>query len=100
MKKNYCTKKVNELQSRAENNPHDKNILLGPQRARSHLKKIMLIKTKGAIMISKVRWHEEGERNTKYFYSLEYACPYVAIFNPCLFTFDLNFVTFKFKLHV
>ena len=29
-----------------------------------------------------------------------YACPYVAIFNPCLFTFDLNFFTFKFKLHV
>ena len=34
-------------------------------------KKIMLIKTKGAILRSKVRWHEEGERNTKYFYSLE-----------------------------
>lgn len=31
----------------------------------------MLIKTKGAILRSKVRWHEEGERNTKYFYSLE-----------------------------
>ena len=26
---------------------------------------------KGAILRSKVRWHEEGERNTKYFYSLE-----------------------------
>ena len=25
----------------------------------------------GAILRSKVRWHEEGERNTKYFYSLE-----------------------------
>ena len=31
----------------------------------------MLIKTKGAILRSKVRWHEGGERNTKYFYSLE-----------------------------
>ena len=31
----------------------------------------MLTKTKGAILRSKVRWHEEGERNTKYFYSLE-----------------------------
>ena len=31
----------------------------------------MLIKTQGAILRSKVRWHEEGERNTKYFYSLE-----------------------------
>ena len=64
-------KKVNDLQTRAENNPHDRNILLELQRARSHLKKIMLIKTKGAILRSKVRWHEEGERNTKYFYSLE-----------------------------
>ena len=31
----------------------------------------MLTKTKGAILRSKVRWYEEGERNTKYFYSLE-----------------------------
>ena len=31
----------------------------------------MLTKTKGAILRSKVRWHEEGERNTKYFYTLE-----------------------------
>jgi len=30
----------------------------------------MLTKTNGAILRSKVRWHE-GERNTKYFYSLE-----------------------------
>ena len=31
----------------------------------------MLTKTKGAILRSKVSWHEEGERNTKNFYSLE-----------------------------
>ena len=31
----------------------------------------MLIKTKGAILRSKERWHEQGERNTKYFYGLE-----------------------------
>ena len=38
-------KKVNDLQARAENNPHNKNILLELQRARSDssLKKIMLI---------------------------------------------------------
>ena len=64
-------KKVNDLQTRAENNPHNRNILLDLQRARSQLKKIMLTKTKGAILRSKVRWHEEGERNTKYLYSLE-----------------------------
>ena len=48
-------------------NKKKRNILLELQHARSHLKKIMLIKTKGAILRSKVRWHEEGERNTKYF---------------------------------
>ena len=31
----------------------------------------MTYRTKGAILRSKVRWHEDGERNTKYFYSLE-----------------------------
>ena len=31
----------------------------------------MTYKTKGAILRSKVRWHEQGERNTKYFYGLE-----------------------------
>ena len=60
-------KKVNDLQARAENNPHNRNILLELKRARSQLKKIMLTKTNGAILRSKVRWHE---RNTKYFYSL------------------------------
>ena len=63
--------KVNNLQTKAENNPHDRNIILELQRARSRLKKVMLIKTKGAILRSKVRWHEQGERNTKYFYGLE-----------------------------
>ena len=64
-------KKVNDLQVRANNNPHNKNIRLELQRATARLKKIKLTKTKGAILRSKVRWHEEGERNTKYFYSLE-----------------------------
>ena len=28
-------------------------------------------KTKGTILRSKVRWHESGERNDRYFYNLE-----------------------------
>ena len=63
--------KVNNLQAKAEKNPHDRNIILELQRVRSHLKIITLTKTKGAILRSKVRWHEEGERNTKYFYNLQ-----------------------------
>ena len=31
----------------------------------------MTYRTKGAILRSKVRWHEDGERSTKYFNSLE-----------------------------
>ena len=64
-------KKVNDLQARAENKPHNRNIVIELQRARSSLKKIFFTKTKGAILRSKVRWHKEGEHNTKYFYSLE-----------------------------
>ena len=51
--------------------PHDKTAILELQLARARLRKITLIKTKGAILRSKSRWHEEGERNTKYFFSLE-----------------------------
>jgi len=64
-------KKVNDLQARAENNPHNRNIIFELQLARSRVKNIMLTKTKGSILRGTVRWHEEGERNTKYFYSLE-----------------------------
>ena len=65
-------KKVNDLQANAEKKtPHDKTAILELQLARARLRKITLIKTKGAILRSKSRWHEEGERNTKYFFSLE-----------------------------
>ena len=52
-------------------NPHDKSAILELQLARARLRKIILIKTKGAFFRSKARWHEEGGRNTKYFFSLE-----------------------------
>ena len=35
------------------------------------LKNIMHQKTKGAILRSKARWHEHGERSTRYFFNLE-----------------------------
>ena len=38
MKKNYCTKKENDLQARGENNLHNRNIILEVQCARSRLK--------------------------------------------------------------
>ena len=38
---------------------------------RSELEKIIESRTKGAILRSKIKWHNEGEKNTKYFLSLE-----------------------------
>ena len=35
------------------------------------LEKIIEYRTKGAFMRSRIRWHNEGEKNTKYFLSLE-----------------------------
>jgi len=35
------------------------------------LDRLMEDKIQGTILRSKVRWYEQGERNTKYFYSLE-----------------------------
>ena len=37
----------------------------------AEFKKITVYKTKGAIVRSRIRWHEEGERNTKYVLNLE-----------------------------
>ena len=64
-------KKVNLPQAQAEENPHNKNITHELEVEKSRLKKIMTYRTKGVILRSKVRWHEDGERNTKYFYALE-----------------------------
>ena len=38
---------------------------------RAQLDKITEYKTKGAIVRSRIRWHEEGEKSTKYFLNLE-----------------------------
>ena len=38
---------------------------------KSELEKIIELRTKGAILRSKIRWYNEGEKNTKYFLNLE-----------------------------
>ena len=35
------------------------------------MEEIICYKTAGAILRSKIKWFNEGERNTKYFHSLE-----------------------------
>jgi len=63
--------RINELFKRAEAEANNKHIICEIQSNRLRLKKIMQYKTKGAILRSKVRWYENGERNTGYFYNLE-----------------------------
>ena len=64
--------KVNELVQKCEQNPSDNKILneLYATKLRLQLT-IMRLKTKGAILRSKARWHEFGERNSRYFFNLE-----------------------------
>ena len=70
-KESLLQKQINELYKKAEIHPNNQQIINEIQVARSQLKNIMQYKTKGTILRSKVRWHEHGERNTRYFYSLE-----------------------------
>ena len=66
--------KINELQQKLESNLNNSQYLNDLYAAKLRLQKIMLFKTKGAILRSKVRWYDEGERNTRYFFNLENRC--------------------------
>ena len=63
--------KINELQLKLENNPNNSQYLNDLYATKLRLQKIMHFKTKGAILRSKVRWYDEGERNTGYFSTLK-----------------------------
>ena len=49
----------------------NRKTILELELVKSRLKKITMMRTKGTVLRSKVRWHEQGEHNTKYFYGLE-----------------------------
>ena len=66
--------KINELQLKLETTPNNSQYLNDLYAAKLRLQKIMHFKTKGAILRSKVRWYDEGERNTRYFFNLENRC--------------------------
>ena len=63
--------KVNELLQKSETNPNNKQLLNELFATKLRLQIIMRQKTKGAIIRSKARWQEKGERNTRYFLNLE-----------------------------
>ena len=66
---------VNNLQKDIENGKKEDKETTTIQRkldkTTRKLEKIIEYKTKGAILRSKCRWHNEGEKNTKYFLNLE-----------------------------
>ena len=64
------SEKVNDFESRLPL-PQNEDKLL--EASRLELEEKLMERTKGLIFRSKVRWIEEGERNTKYFFSLEKA---------------------------
>ena len=68
-------KNINVLQKIIETNGSKNQEKLQASREledkKAELEKIIEYKTKGAILRTKCRWHDEGEKNTKYFLNLE-----------------------------
>ena len=62
--------KVNEYEERLPLDEQEHELW---QKTKLELEDKIMDKTKGMIFRSKVKWYEEGEKNTKYFYSLEKA---------------------------
>ena len=54
-----------------DQNPQDTKLTTEAERVKLELQKIAVHKTKGAIIRSRARWYEHGERNSKYFMNLE-----------------------------
>ena len=63
--------KLKQLNERLDQNHQDANLVVEVERARLEIQEISEHKTKGAIIRSRARWYEHGERNSKYFVNLE-----------------------------
>ena len=62
---------LKQLNERLDQNHQDTNLAVEVERVRIELQKISEHKTKGAIVRSRARGYEHGERNSKYFMNLE-----------------------------
>ena len=67
----FLQNRINDLIAKAEKNRNNKKIIYELNSTKARLNKIMAYKTRGTILRSRARWHELGERNSKYFYGLE-----------------------------
>ena len=63
--------KLQQLHKRVDQNPNDIPSVAELQRTKTELQRLAEHKTKGAIIRSKARWYELGEKNNKYFFNLE-----------------------------
>ena len=64
------SEKVNEYESRLPLNKEENTLL---ENTKMELEEKTLERIKGVMFRSKAKWYEQGEKNTKYFYSLEKA---------------------------
>ena len=74
--KEYCLEKEVlaleiELEENNSSEPHKEILHTELRIKKKQLEEIIGYKIQGAIIRSKVKWYNEGERNTKYFHSLE-----------------------------
>ena len=76
IKKAKVEKEIAMLEKRLDNTcsndpPVSQNVIEPIKILKEELEKIIEYRTKGAILRSKSRWYNEGEKNTKYFLNLE-----------------------------
>ena len=64
------SEKVNEYEERLPLNEEETELW---QKTKLELEEKMMTRTKGILFRSKVKWYEEGEKNSRYFFSLEKA---------------------------
>ena len=71
----FLEKEILALERKLEENnplePHKEIVQTELRIKKQQLEEIISYKTQGAIIRSKVKWYNEGERSTKYFHSLE-----------------------------
>ena len=74
-KEYFLEKEILALERKLEENnpvePHKEIFQTELRIKKQQLEEIIGYKTQGAIIRSKIKWYNEGERNTKYFHSLE-----------------------------
>ena len=75
-KKRFCElelleRELENLNKKLSTNPTDRSLQINYDKTRRKLERVEMVKAKGAIILSKIKWIEEGEKNSAFFLSLE-----------------------------